>query len=172
MNKLCNILILFLLPTLVFSQTDVSTSFGNGYFKKDEIGEIMIEARHSFKLKEHVWYLTPSVVFVTDGLNYQTFPRLGITRYHYNRKTNWDRFTFGVQVYDLEMPGDHDGWITTTMLSDETWKLRPFIKFTTPVFKLFKECHCGSKGNKLLGEIVIDISPSTWMVGMGIRKRI
>lgn len=172
MKKLCSIFILFLLPTLSFSQTDVSILFGDGYFKPSEIGEVFLEARHSFKLKEHVWYLTPSVVFVTDGINYQTFPRIGITRYHYNKKTNWDRVTFGLQVYDLDMPGTHERWATTSILSDETWKFRPFLKFTTPIIKLFKECHCGRQDNKSLGEIVIDVTPSTWMVGLGIRKRI
>ena len=166
------IILLLLLPTMVFSQTDVSILFGDGYFKPSEVGEVMVEARHSFKLKENVLYLTPSVAFVTDGVNYQTFPRLGLTRYQRNRKANWNRWTFGIQIYDLDMPGTHEGWETTSILSDETWKFRPFLKFNKPIFRLFKDCQCGAQKYKSLGEIVIDVSPSTWMVGLGIRKRI
>lgn len=169
MNKL---ILLILLPTLLFGQTDVSIMVGDGYFKSGEFGEVMVEARHSFKLKEHELYLTPSVVFVSDGINYQTFPRLGITKYHRNRKANWNRWTFGMQIYDLDMPGTHEGWERTSILSDETWKFRPFVKFTKPIFKLFKDCQCGAQQYKSLSEIVIDVTPSTWMVGIGIRKRI
>jgi hypothetical protein len=151
------IVILLLLPSLLFSQFDFSAGIGNGYFIDNELGELMLEARYSFKLKEKKLYLTPSVVNITDGFNYQTFPRIGLTKYQYNKNKNWNKWTFGLQVYDLDIGNE---------------KITPFVKLTKPIFKLFKDCNCGAQTNKLLTELIVDVTPSAWGVGLGIRKRI
>lgn len=165
-------LLLFFLPNLLFSQFDFSVGYGEGYFNTGDFGELSIEGRYSIKLKEKSLYLTPSAVFIWDGINYQTFPRVGFTKYQYNKNKNWNKWTVGIQAYDLEIPGPQQGRETTSIFSDESWKLRPFIKFNTPIFKLFKDCNCGAQSNKLLTELFLDLTPSTFNIGLGIRKRI
>jgi hypothetical protein len=169
MNKL----ILFLLiPTLVFSQIDMSVGINDGYFSTNDFGEFVMEGRYSIPLKKENIYFTPSVVFVTDGTNYQTFPRIGFTKFILTRKNNWSRLTLGVQAYDLEINGLSGNRQTTSIFSDETWKTRPFIKFHTPMFKLFNDCRCGGQYNKLLMELIIDISTDIFGIGIGVRRRI
>ena len=165
-------LLLLLLPTFMFAQIDVSISLGDGYFSTGEPGEVMLEGRYSVPIIKRNLYLTPSVVFTSDGVNYQTFPRLGLTKLVSSRKNNWNRFTLGIQAYDLEMPGPQQGWETTSIFSDESWKLRPFVKFNTPIFKLFRDCKCGGQSNKLLMELIIDASIETFNIGLGVRRRI
>lgn len=171
MNKL---LLFLLLPTLVFSQIDVSYTLTDGYFKTNNFGEGMVDLRYSHPLVKKSLYVTPSVAFVTDGMNYQTFPRLGVTKLISTKKKNWNRLTLGLQVYDLDIPGKQQGWERTFILSDESWKLRPFLKFHTPIFRLYKNtnCYCKKEENKLLMELIIDASYQTLGVGFGVRKRI
>lgn len=166
------LILLLLLPTFIFAQMDVSIGVGDGYFSTGDFGEIMVEGRYSLPIKKRSLYLTPSVMFVTDGVNYQTFPRVGFTKLISSRKNNWNRVTLGIQAYDLEMPGPHQGWQVSSIFSDESWKVRPFVKLNTPLFKLFRDCKCGGQSNKLLMELVIDASIETFNLGLGVRKRI
>lgn len=167
-----HLLLILFLPTLLFSQIDMSVGVSDGYFNTNNFGEAMIEARYSLPLKKENIYFTPSVVFVTDGTNYQTFPRIGVTKFILTRKNNWSRLTLGVQAYDLEIPSSSGTWQTTSIFSDESWKTRPFIKFHTPLFKLFNDCKCGGQYNKLLMELIIDASTDTFGIGIGVRRRI
>lgn len=166
------LLLLLLFPSMMFSQMDMSLGITDGYFNTNEFGEFMVEGRYSFPLKKESLYITPSVVFVTDGANYQTFPRIGVTKFILTRKNNWSRLTLGIQAYDLEIPSNGNSWQTTSIFSDESWKTKPFVKFHTPIFKLFRDCKCGGQYNKLLMELIIDVSPQTFGLGLGIRRRI
>ena len=64
-------------PLLGFSQIDISGIVGDGGFYGKEPREVLVEGRISFNLKNEKLFLTPSVVFTTDGFNYTTFPGFG-----------------------------------------------------------------------------------------------
>lgn len=168
MNKL---ILFLLLPTLVFSQGDISASFGEGHYIDKNLDELILEGRYSIPIREHYTHLTASIVFVTDGLNNQTFPRLGVTKYILSKRKNWNRLTIGMQMNDMKTPAE-GGKYKTSIFSDDTWSARPFVKFHTPILKLYNPTCCKNKDNKLLMELIIDASTDTFGIGIGVRRRI
>ena len=165
-------LLLLLVPTTLVSQIDISTGYGDGYFNEAVFGETMVETRWSIKLKEKELYLTPSIGFVSDGVSYQTFPRIGVTKYLRTSNGNYNRITLGTQVWDLYLPDRYRNSTTWTKFKNLSCKTNLFLKFNTPIFKLFKNRNNGSQSNNLIGELIVDISTQTSIIGIGIRKRI
>jgi len=163
--------LLLICPLLLTAQIDVAFTAANGYYSDKDI-ELGLEGRLNIKVAKD-WFISPSAAFVSDGINFQTFPKLGVTRKIYNRKHNWNRVTLGIQAYDFDLPrSEIEGWNTTTLMSTETWKLRPFIRFDTPILKLFKNRNNGAQRNALLLIFTTEVTERTWNTGLGIRKRI
>ena len=164
------ILVIILFSSNLTAQLDASISALYGYYSDKNI-EIGAEGRFSIRVSKE-WFITPSVAFASDGINFQTFPKLGITKNIYNRKHNWNQFTVGAQAYDFDLPAETEGWKTTRLFEGNTWKLRPFVRFSTPIFKLFKNRNNGAQRDKLLTMFVVEATDRTFGVGLGFRKRI
>jgi hypothetical protein len=146
----------------------MSTSVGIGHFNDESLG-FVTEVRYSLKLNEKTG-LTPSINFVYNGINFQTFPRLGITKNIRTRKGNYNRLTFGSQIHEIDIIGRPKN--PDNIFTDGKVRVSPFLKFQTPIIRLFKERYNGGQSNKLLTEFIIDVTPLSINVGIGIRKRI
>ena len=165
-------LLILTFPAFGFSQIDLSGIVGeSGYYVK-EPRDVLVEGRISFNLKDEKLFLTPSAVFSADGLNYTTFPRLGLTKVYRTSANNWNRFTFGLQALPDGNLRIGERGINTFNAFDFEWMIEPFVKLYTPIARLFNFCNCGAQRDKLVLEFVLEASTSTYGIGLGIRKRI
>lgn len=108
--------------------------------------------------------ISPSMGLYTDGLSYDTFPRIGLTKTKINRNYNDNRFTIGFQV---------SGIGSQIRLADRYnrnfLKFSPYIMVRTPLLRIPKPCYCGSQKGFLF-ELVTDLNLIYPSIGIGIRK--
>ena len=110
--------------------------------------------------------ISGSSAFYTDGVSYETFPRIGLLKLHRTKNKNWKLFTYGVQISGIGSQRE---------LSDkydyEFLRISPFINFRSPVIRLYKDCKCGKPPGLNL-ELVGDLNIPYPFLGIGIRKGI
>ena len=108
--------------------------------------------------------LSVSGSFYTDGVSYETFPRIGILNLLRNKKRNYKIVTYGLQISGISAQRD-----LSLIYDMEFLRVSPFINLRTPIFHLIRDCKCGKPPGLLL-ELVGDLNFNYSSLGLGIRK--
>lgn len=108
--------------------------------------------------------LSVSGSFYTDGVSYETFPRIGILNLLRNKKRNYKIVTYGLQISGISAQRD-----LSLIYDMEFLRVSPFINLRTPIFHLKRDCKCGKPPGLLL-ELVGDLNFNYSSLGLGIRK--
>jgi hypothetical protein len=108
--------------------------------------------------------LSVSGSFYTDGVSYETFPRIGILNLLRNKEGNYNIVTYGLQVSGIGAQRD-----LSLIYDMEFLRVSPFINLRTPIFQIKRDCKCG-KLPGLLFELVGDLNLNYPSLGLGIRK--
>ena len=140
-------------------QAQIYADASSSYTYKGSISEIraaiFINARKA---------LSVSGSFYTDGVSYETFPRIGVLNLQRNKEGNYNSITYGLQVSGIGAQRD-----LSLIYDMEFLRVSPFINLRTPIFQLKRDCKCG-KPPGLLFELVGDLNLNYPSLGFGIRK--
>ena len=102
--------------------------------------------------------------FFSDGVSYETFPRLGILNLLRNKEGNYNIATYGILVSGIGAQRD-----LSLVYNMDFLRVSPFINLRTPLFQLKRDCKCG-KPSGLLLELVGDLNLTYPSLGIGIRR--
>lgn len=102
--------------------------------------------------------------FYTDGVSFETFPRLGILNLLRNKEGNYNIATYGLQLSGIGAQRDFSLDYNMDFLG-----FSPFINLRTPIFHLKGNCNCGKPAG-LIFELVGDLNLTYPYLGIGIRK--
>ena len=156
MRKLL-VLILFLALRWVNAQVYVDAS--TAYALEGSISEIRMGIFLNSKTA-----ISLAGGFYTDGISYESFPRIGAIHLHRNKADNFNVFTFGLQLTGIGAQKD-----LSELYEKKFLRYSPFINIRTPILQLRRDCKCG-KPSGLILELVSDLNLTYPFLGIGIRK--
>ena len=138
--------------------------------------QIYVDASSSYTLKGSISEIRTAIFissrkalsvsgsFYTDGVSYETFPRIGILNLLRNKKGNNNIVTYGLQVSGIGAQRD-----LSSIYDMEFIRVSPFINHRTPILQLKRDCKCGRPPGLLI-ELVGDLNLTFPFLGLGIRK--
>ena len=154
-----NYILVCLMGTAPVIHAQIYADVSSSYTHKGSISEIRIAV-----FMNDTRALSVSGSFYTDGVSYETFPRIGILNLLRNKKRNYNIVTYGLQVSGIGAQRD-----LSLIYDMEFLRVSPFINLRTPIFHLKRDCKCGKPPGLLL-ELVGDLNFNYSSLGLGIRK--